>query len=274
MGLLSKIKNSDTLVFLKEMEKDILNHGINLDIYLAIIKELLPKNEKNELLVSYRINTKGMKPAFFNPNNNCIHLNINAIKMWLNNNINDLAQLYNVKDIKLLSIYLYYLIITHEIEHSIQYLMGKDIISAPHKLIANGYKGIYSLDENHFSIIPKPIKEARITISKIIYNYNANKLLLERNANIESADLLMQYALYNNREDLYKTFTIMKKAFMTIGYVSSTMGSIEETYRKILMFDKYKKFYEDVDMSEEERVRYGLNISEETRKKILAKNNI
>ena len=263
------IKNSDTLVFLKEMEKDILNHGINLDIYLAIIKELLPKNEKNELLVSYRINTKGMKPAFFNPNNNCIYLNINAINTWLKDNLNDLTQLYNVKDTKTFSIYLFYLAITHEIEHSYQYLMAYNIIPASVDLISLGYKGLFDFMISKQYIIPRPIKETRSLISRILYNIKANELLLERNAQIESTDLLVKYAQFNNRDDQYRIFQNMNAIYNTIGYYDSNNGSLEETYKKILMFDKYKKFYEDVDMSEEDRVRYGLNICEETRQNIL-----
>ena len=73
------------------------------------------------------------------------------------------------------------------------------------------------------------------------------------------------------REDIFEIFNEMKNNLISIGYKESSMGSLEETYRKILLYDRYKRFYENSDMSEEEKARYGLNINEQTRKIILEK---
>ena len=61
---------------------------------------------------------------------------------------------------------------------------------------------------------------------------------------------------------------------MKLGYINSNIGSIEETYRKTLMYRKYKKIYEDLEISDDERIRFGFNISDETRNKLLSKNRI
>ena len=61
----------------------------------------------------------------------------------------------------------------------------------------------------------------------------------------------------------------MKNTYLKCGYINSSIGSIEETYRKILMYSKYKKFFNEINLCEEEKVRYGFSISEETRKKLI-----
>ena len=99
-----------------------------------------------------------------------------------------------------------------------------------------------------------------------------NGLVLERNANIESTDLICRCAFYNEREDIYNLFIDMRNLFRTQGYIKSTKGSIEETFEEIFMHDKYKKIRQEIDLDEIDRLRYGLNISEETRKRILRKN--
>lgn len=70
-------------------------------------------------------------------------------------------------------------------------------------------------------------------------------------------------------ENFYKTFNNIKSQYAKIGYLNSTQGSLEETYKKIQMYKKYQKFYQDTDLSEEDCIRYGLKIKESTRKRIL-----
>lgn len=161
--------------------------------------------------------------------------------------------------------------ITHEIEHSYQYLMAKGKVNAPCQMIQSGYQGIFALFNRNSSIIPRPIKETRELISYLLYKKNENLYILERNANLEATDLLCQLALFTGRDDIYKIFNEMKNTFMSVGYTDDNQGNLKETYQKILMYDKYKKFYQENNMSEEDKIRYGLNISEQTRARILGK---
>ena len=61
----------------------------------------------------------------------------------------------------------------------------------------------------------------------------------------------------------------MRNDFLKLGYVNSSKGSLEETYRNILMYDKYKKFYNDLDLSNKDKIRYGLKVDEDVRKLLL-----
>lgn len=50
------------------------------------------------------------------------------------------------------------------------------------------------------------------------------------------------------------------------GYLGKYNGAIEETYKKILIFNKVK-YVEDISL--EEKVRYGYPLDEYTKKKVL-----
>ena len=80
---------------------------------------------------------------------------------------------------------------------------------------------------------------------------------------------LCNCSLYMETYDIYNMFLSLKNKFLKLGYVDSNIGSFEETYRKILMYDKYLKISKELNICEKDRVRYGLNISEVTRKKVL-----
>lgn len=207
----------------------------------------------------------------FDPQYECLIASLNKINNWIYINAKDFEVMFKIKDINILKSYLFLFLITHEIEHSYQYLMGKGIINAPSQIIQYGYKRIFDLFLKNESIIPSPIKETRNLISLILYKRNENLFVLERNENIESTDLLCQLALFTGREDIFEMFNEMKTAFMSIGYTEGPIGSLEETYRKFFLYDRYKRFYENPNMTEEEKAEYGLNISEQTRQRILEK---
>ena len=172
---------------------------------------------------------------------------------------------YETRDENSIRNYLYLCAILHEIEHSYQYLMGEGIIEAPNNLIKDGYHTLYNISYNEYNLI----KRIQIELSIALYNKHCNSLILERNAQIETDDALYQLALLENKEHLYEIFLSHKNEISQDGYQKNTSGRLEETYRKILMYKTYKQFDKDIDCSEEERIRWGLNISEEARQKVL-----
>jgi len=198
-------------------------------------------------------------------------MSLNKINIWLQNNTDCFFESIKSSDYNILRSYLLLFMITHEIEHSYQFLMSEGVIVAPNTLLKDAYKGLFDLLNPKYYAIPRPIKEARQRVSLFLYKLKENFYILERNANIESMDLISKCALYNNREDIYQLFIDMKNTYLKCGYINNTIGSIEETYRHILMYDKYRKFYNEIDMSEDEKVRYGFSIDEETRDKVLSK---
>lgn len=262
------IKNKDTLLLLKDIINDYNKDNLSKSYIEEILKELIPHKDDTSL-IKYKVRDKGTAIAFFAPKYEIIYVNINRVNEWLANNTNSFLKEIGTCDSDTLRKYLFLFIITHEIEHSYQYLMGKGIINSPNDVLKNAYNGLFDLLVSKDYIIPRPIIQTRSIISKILYKRNENFYLLERNANIESMDTVSKVALFNDREDVSKLFLSMKNIYTHCGYTDSTIGSIEETYAKILMHDKYKKFYKEIDIEEKEKVRYGFNISEDTRKRVL-----
>ncbi len=245
-----------------------INSDINLEMLEEVIKCLVPY-DKDECLINLDIKEKGSKAAIFRPQYKCLSIGINKLNSWLLLNSESLASYYNINNDSIFKNYLLLFVVCHEIEHSYQYLMGEGIILAPNKMIKLGYKGLLDLLKKQDYIIPRPIKQTRRAISLILYKRNENGYVLERNANIEALDLLCKIALYFKHDDMYRVFNDMKNTFMIAGYKNDNKGSLAETYRSILMNDYYQKIYEDVEMDEKEKARYGLEISMEERQKIL-----
>lgn len=260
--------DKNQLLVLKNVLNYLQNNELSKSYLEEILKELFPK-KNNELLINYNIKEKGIVAAQFIPNTKSIDISLNKVNIWLENNIKDFMKDYKVNDINVLKSYLFLLMISHEIEHSKQYLIAEGAIESPCVLLKDAYKGLFELFNYKESIIPRPIKDTKRRLSLFLYKLKENYYLLERNANIESMSLVSDSALYNNNEDIYKIFDDLKNIYLKCGYVNSTMGSIEETYRKILMYNKYKNFTHQVGFSDQDKIRYGLEITEEVRNKVL-----
>ncbi len=256
--------NKDYLEILKDLMEYAKKNGINLDFYNQLLKELI-----NNDYINFKVQEKGLNTAIFQPQNMQIILSTQKMNTWLNINTISISEMYNETNRDLLKIYLALFAIRHEIAHSNQFLMSKCLIDSPNDIIKNGYKYIFELFQKTQSIIPRPYKEGKRIVSLFLYKKDENSYILERNANIESLDLLCQLCLFMKEENFYKTFNNIKSQYAKIGYLNSTQGSLEETYKKIQMYKKYQKFYQDTDLSEEDCIRYGLKIKESTRKRIL-----
>ena len=239
--------------------KESFSNGIFEENLNETLNYLIPKKDGKSLIRS-NIKSIDRAAAKFVPSRVCIYTSVNKLNEWLDNNTSDFYNSYKIDDKNVLRDYLLLFVLTHEIEHSYQYLMGKGIINSPNEMLKNAYNGLMSLLIRQDYIIPRPVTQIKRDISLILYKKDENNYLLERNANIESTDLLMKLSKYESREDMYNLFSMINGAFKKVGYIDNNNGSIYETYKSILMFSKYKKFYEEIEMSEEERIRYGFSL--------------
>ena len=268
--MLNIISGEKELLVLKDFINISFNDGLTKSNIEELLKELLP-SKNGELLINYKVNEMGINIADFVASNRRINISLNKVNEWLDKNTKDFLQNLKTCDSKTLRTYLFLFMLTHEIEHSYQYLIGEGLAETPNDVLKSAYKGIYDLFISKDYIIPRPVSEMRRFISIFLYRLKQNYYLLERNASIESMDLVGKCALYNGREDIFKLFNEMRSTYSMCGYINSCMGSIEETYKNILMYDKYKRFYSDVDLSEEDKIRFGFCINEETRRKVLSR---
>ena len=94
---------------------------------------------------------------------------------------------------------------------------------------------------------------------------------MERSANVEAYDLLVKVAQYENNIEMLKILNDLLSYQLSIGYKGFDNGSIEKTYKKKGMIKVYNSFEFDEIIPIEDKVRYGLPINKETKKKVLNK---
>lgn len=255
------IKNSDYFAMLTDDIRYLKKHGISKDFIEELLKQMIPTNNMQYLINYFVVESKfGNGSVAFDPSEETIEIYLGKLYYWLDNCINVLTDDFHLKDKDTLKGYQLIQIVAHEVEHAYQYLMGIGLIDAPNSTIANAYRDIYDLvtRDDDFE-------------AKYFYFANFNKLLLERNAQIESFDLILKYARYNGRSDIYDAYKSLSDSWTLIGYEDNSDGSIRETYRLLKLYDNHLKFNFKIQMSEEERIRHGFPISDDARQKILKK---
>ena len=261
------IKNDNDLDCVIKFINGVYNNGLEKESLEELLNSLIPKSN-GKSIINYRLTNQKSFTALFEPLTQTIEISFDRLNNWLKNNIKDFEKHYKIDDIRMFYAYLALFVITHEIEHSYQYLLGNGLVEG-NKTMSLYYKYLENLFQKDESLFPNTIKRFKRVLSLLLYKAQENKYILERNANIEALDLLCQCAIKMNRQDMFDIFNGMRNLFLKQGYYDSNKGNIEETYRNILMYHKYKKVKVDQSLDENERVRYGLPINEETRSKIL-----
>lgn len=265
------ITDDSDISYYSELVYDIKDNGISIEKIENIIDKMIPRDEEGNLLVRYIVRQKGRNTAIFLPKYHVIEVSVDRLKEWLEINSKDLAKMFKVENDEIFRGYLILMVLSHEVEHAYQYLIGFGKVDAPCKMIQQGYKTLFDVMVPKEYILPRPVKEVRNTISLICYKRRENEFLLERNAQFDSLDMISKIASYNGHEEIGGMFDRMRNIFGTVGYTDNKDGALINTFRDILIGDKLRKLdndYEGLDM--EERYKLGLPIDEETRKKVLA----
>lgn len=256
---------------IKYFENLILSNQLDClseDVLEDILKNILPKNGDGKVLIKYRLPKKFGTAGKFIPSGAFLEVNVSKLNDWLKMNTDSLAEYYNIHERELLRKYLILFVLTHEIEHSYQYLIAKEKLEAPCKLVQQGYNSLLDLMEKKDYILPRPILLVRRAVSLSCYKAHENEFVLERNANIEGLDLLCKLSFKLNHLQINQMFKDMFNIFAYAGYHDDCFGSFNQTYKNIHMYDKYCKFDFDFELSLDERVRFGLEIDEKTRNEL------
>lgn len=262
------VKCKDDLKLVKDIFELLRKETVTGDLLEEVVKILIPKDKDGNLLVGYQINDRNGGTPAFSLSKNFLNLSIDEMYRWVDINSKKFINDFGVKDVLLFKNYMFLYIMCHEIEHSYQYLMAYGAVDAPCELVSSGYKLIIDtlLSRNYNKIgMLKIIKNA---ISYYLYNINNYKYVIERNANVEAFDLLQSLTIENGHEELSKVFNSMRNAILIWGYVNGNIGSFEETCNGMLIGREYRMLNHDYELSEMEKIRYGLPILKETREKI------
>ena len=260
----------NNIEYLCSMFETIRNEALTPFLIECLLEHIIPRDEDGKLLVNYVVREKSKTPAVFYPKYNTIQVGMVGLMNWVENNGNDLADVYNIEDSYKLKVYLILAAILHEVEHSYQYLIANGKIETPCEMIKEGYKTLTEMMIPKDYVIPRPVKQVRRMISIIKYRKRENEFLLERNAQYNSLDDLSKVATLMGDEGIANMFIHMRDLFGTSGYTSNPNGTLIFTLEEICMKDKVKKITEDYDgLDMMYRYRLGLPIDEETRKRVL-----
>ncbi len=265
------INSLDGYDFLQRTVSDLYGKDVCKNHIDEIMGGIIPRDEHGKPLIKSVIKEKGRETGVFRPDSEAIYICIDKLNNWLDVNSKDLVEYFRCGDIELLKPYLVLMLLTHETEHSYQYLIGEGIVNAPCKILQQGYKSLFDLMKKQDDILPRPIKQTRRAISLISYYRRQNEYLLERNAQFDSLSLMWEIAFHNGHDEICSIFDRMKNTFALAGYTDNVDGTLINTFKNIYMGDKLKKFdydYENIDMIE--RFRLGLPVDESTRGRILA----
>lgn len=264
------ITNTNEIKPILDIMTYVTKNKIDYDIIKETLELFIKKDENNKNLTNYNINKKKyIEYASFNPNYNSITMSIDGINKYIERTL----KLFKNEDIDIKKLYSYFYIYTfaHEIEHSIQYLMKDNIVNT-YPIIEKAYKELFNIIIKKDKLFPNPISDTYKHISYFLYQLNYDNYFFERNASIEGFDLLLKIATYNEDKQLINLFKYTKELLENIGYNEKYNGSIEETFKRTLIFHKIKKDLDkDYNIPFEEKVRYGLPLNEDEKKLILKK---
>lgn len=267
---MSHIREKENLLKLKSYISK-LDGNTSIKTINDILNELVPKNSYNKNMIGVIVSggTRFKSRPGYMPSLNTIVVSKDSLINISNETANILAKEFSYDDKEKLSSYYQMFSLLHEVEHGYQFLIAKNALKFPYSEVKEGYENIFNSVLQSKGIIPNPIKDLRCSISFFKYQANAYSFVLERNAEVEASNDTSLLARENNDDEIADIFDALTLAFQFIGYEDNEKGCMYQTYLGILrkrLFDKIKK---DNNMSEDERLRFGLSISNETRGKLV-----
>ena len=238
--------------FIKENENKWISWELTEQILNILLKNLEIKYADDMFLKS---------SARYVPGDKTIYINFYRLLNSLDNNITNYKDRMSNEDYEKSPIYFLTQSLIHEVEHSKQHLMGQRKIYVVDEMLANAYDYLYKFIMNSPKDNPAYVE----------YRLNENFYLLERNAQVESTNKISVIADKNNAKTIHDIFANLHNLYLMCGYIEKTSGSIYETFQNIGLEDTYLDLYVNSNLSEEDRVYYGLPIKRATRQKLLQK---
>lgn len=269
--MLKSYENLNNINLLHYYLNEFYKKGINANIINEFLDVVIPKSNEGVNYIKSTINIKGRITAMFIPTTQTINVSVLKLTNWLDANSISLCDYYNIKDKEQFKNYLLLMALIHEIEHSYQYIISINKMEMSSSVLQSSYRLLFDLFQPNNSIIPHPIQETKRIVSLILYKKNENMYLLERNAQVETLDLLVKLTSLNKNENLNNIFNNMLNKYISIGYLNNQNGCVEETLKKTLLIHKIKNITDGNSLNNEQKIKFGLSIDEEVRQKILKK---
>ena len=240
------------------------NNSSSKDSVIEILNGILPISDKLSINIDVSDNSGA---AYFDSEDKLIHINIGELNEYVKNYSLDMINMnHNLCDCsKDLYVYNMMFALVHEIEHVYQYMFGLGYLDAPYDIVGNLYGKLfkYHLDDDMNGLIKRILLYKKINYSSKV------DFVLERNANIETCDLLRRVCEYENNMEILGSINYEYLTYMKLGYLRKKYnGAFDESFSKIWRKDLFdREILEDISV--EDRIRYGLPIDDESRRLLL-----
>lgn len=242
--------------FSSDLSKGLLEEIFNILVY--------PFKDFIKLEFDENINA----PACFVSKRKVVCISLSKLQILLENNINDFMVKYNLSKIDA-TYYLIIVLLKHELTHARDFLISREKIEAPYEYMYKAYKYLFDLIIKDENVFLHPIKKAKQYKSIKKYYENEYQYILERNAQIEAYDML--FKLVSDIDKYFSDYAqLSRNAMMKIGYYENNKGSLYETFHMIDLDKEYNSIKFDNSIEMIERIRYGLEIPEDTRQLVLS----
>ena len=240
-------------------------HGVNKEFIASFLDEFILKNENGKPLSSYEIDLEKNFIPYYNMFTDIVKISYEGfletmayyIKYFLtlDSSLNVSDDLYN---------YVALFILIHELEHGYQNYIRKNLIDSPSIMLASCYK----LHFKNKASLPL-LDRAKIIWGEFFYNLNRGHLDLERNANVETMNILYKLASLEEEKNLIALLNGLRKSQAIFGYEFRGDGVLVRT-AKVMLQSKELYGFEEVDtFTFEEKVRYGLPLNREERQRLI-----
>ena len=248
-----KISSYLDMIRSKKWDKD--------DIAL-ILDSIIPKSDKTKINIDVS-DTSGH--AYFDSELELVHINPSELHLYVSGYTSDMIIMNNDLSKRVHDLYAYNLLyaLIHEVEHVYQYMFGMGYVGSPYEVIHDLYNKLFVYKVTDISVIKNIL-----LFKKNLYSKRVD-FVLERNANIETCELLRRVSEYENNKDIFGSINCEYLLYMKLGYLNKKYnGSFDESFSKLWRKDLFSGDISE-DISTEERIRYGLPIDDESRKLLL-----
>ena len=242
----------------------IRTNGCNKDVIYEILDGIIPKS--NDVSIGIDISDSDGH-AFFDSQYKLIHINEEMFDEYIKKYSSDMIRINSNLCNCSSDLYAYNLLYTliHEVEHVYQYMFAFGYLDVPYDIVGDLYNKLFDYRiKDDCSFIIK-----RILLMRRVMNCSKVNFVLERNANVETCDLLKKVSKYESNLEILNSINSEWFGYFVLGYLNKKYnGSFDESFSKLWRKDLFHgKVSEDISF--EDRVWYGLPINQSDRELML-----
>ena len=254
------IKSDNDLIMLKEFADRLRNEGCDYCFLRDFLETFIIKAPLGGLLTNYLFDSTALD-AGYSMVTNTLAFEIEGLLQAASNDASLILNDYHFKEnnISDTECYTVLLILFHELEHSFQGLVCRDLAKTPSVMLNSCYQQQYDL---MLKVTQRHNFYDRFRYALYMtFVFNASPSIFERNANIEAFNALLKLASLEGNDEMVHFLEDARLVRALFGYTLSRTGSLVTTSRFLLSSLFLDGKEEKHTLSFEEKVRYGLPLT-------------